>query len=219
LIYIKSAGVDIMRTRPWHVFGLAAIALPALWLLLAGPRQVLGIDAGPLGMVLLVTAAWTSLLALSLLPRGEAERALAPGEWKAWIGAGFMALGMGYFLGNADVFAAGGAGDAAPRRVATHLVLLLVAWAVLSQVLAWRWKGAVEEDERDRDIAVRAAAWGRGALMFCIVGIAVMLGFSPTHELRWASHFMIANLLIFALMWGWLVECAATAAMYWRDRQ
>lgn len=208
-----------MRTRPWHVFGLSAIALPALWLLLAGPRQVLGMDTGPLGVVLLVTAAWTSLFALSQLLRGEAERALAPGEWKAWIGTGFMALGMAYFLGNADVFAAGRAGDAASRQVATHLVLMLVAWAVLSQVLASRWKGAVEEDERDRQIAVRAAAWGRGALVLCIVGVAVMLGFSPARKLQWASHFMIANVLVFALMWGWLVECAASAAMYWRDRQ
>lgn len=208
-----------MRVRPWHVFALSAIAFPALWLLLAGPREVLGFDAGPLGMVLLATAAWTSLLALSQLPRGEAERAIAPGEWKAWIGTGFMAIGLAYFLGKADVFVAASSGDAGPRAVATHLVLLLVAWAVLSQVLASRWKGAVEEDERDRDIAVRAAAWGRGALVFSILGTAVMLGLSPAHTLQWASHFMVANLLVFALMWGWLVECAAAAALYWRDRQ
>lgn len=208
-----------MRTRPWHVFVLSAIALPALWLLLAGPREVLGVDTGPLGMVLLATATWTSLFALSQLPRGEAERVLAPGEWKAWIGTGFMALGMAYFLGNADVFAAGEAGDPAPRRVATHLVLMLVAWTVLTQVLASRWKGAVEEDERDRQIAVRAAARGRGALVASIAAFAVLLGLSPPHRLQWASHFMVANLLVFALMWGWLVECAATAALYWRDRQ
>lgn len=208
-----------MRTRPWHVFVLSAIALPALWLLLAGPREVLGVDTGPLGMVLLATATWTSLFALSQLPRGEAERVLAPGEWKAWIGTGFMGLGMAYFLGNADVFAEGGAGDPAPRRVATHLVLMLVAWTVLTQVLASRWKGAVEEDERDRQIAVRAAAWGRGALVASIAAFAVLLGLSPPHRLQWASHFMVANLLVFALMWGWLVECAATAALYWRDRQ
>lgn len=69
-----------MQARPWHVFGLAAIALPALWLLLAGPERVLGFDTGKLGMALLVTAAWTSLFALSRLPRGEGEAAIAPGE-------------------------------------------------------------------------------------------------------------------------------------------
>lgn len=208
-----------MKVRTWHVFGLASIALPALWLLLAGPQQVLGVETGPVGMALLVTAAWTSLLALSQLPRGDAERAIAPGEWKAWIGTGFMAVALAYFLGNADVFADGHRGDAGAQAVARHLVLLLVAWAVLSQVLASRWKGAVEEDERDRDIAVRAAAWGRGALMFCIAGLAVTLGFSPLDRLQWASHFMVANLLVFALMWGWFFECAASVAMYWMDRR
>ena len=52
----------------------------------------------------------------------------------------------------------------------------------------------------------------------CVVGIAMMLGFSPLDKLQWASHFFIANMLVFALMWGWFFECAATAAMYWRDR-
>ena len=30
---------------------------------------------------------------------------------------------------------------------------------------------------------------------------------------------MIGNLLVFALMWGWLCEYAATLAYYWRDRR
>ena len=30
---------------------------------------------------------------------------------------------------------------------------------------------------------------------------------------------MIANLLVFALMWGWLCEYVATALMYWKDRR
>ena len=54
-----------MRMRSWYVAGLAAIALPALWLLLAAPERVLGFDSGMGGMVLLVTAAWGSLLILS----------------------------------------------------------------------------------------------------------------------------------------------------------
>src|SRR3546814_19321785 len=45
-----------------------------------------------------------------------------------------------------------------------------------------------------------------------------MLGFSPAERLHWASHMMIANLLVLALMWGCLVEYAATAVVYWRDR-
>lgn len=208
-----------MRMRSWHVAGLAALALPALWLLLAAPEKVLGFDAGKSGMVLLVAAAWGSLLALSTLPRGEGESAVSPSEWKAWIGTGFMLAAVAYFLSKIGVFAGAAFGGHAAQAVARNLVMLLVAWAVLSQVMAARWKGAVQEDERDREIAARAAGWGRGALVVCLVGYAVTLGFSPPDRLQWATHFMVANLLVLALMWGWLVECAATALMYRHDRK
>lgn len=207
-----------MRARPWHVLGLAAIALPALWLLLAGPERLLGFDTGKVGMALLVTAAWTSLLALSLLPRGEAEAAIAVGEWKAWIGTGFMLAAVVYFASKAEVFAGAGFGDPDAQAVAHNLVLLLVAWAVLSQVFAARWKGAVQEDERDREIAARAAGWGRGALIVAVVAIAVTLSFSPTERLDWATHLVVANLLVLALMCSWLFEYAATAFIYRHDR-
>lgn len=218
MIYIKSAGADIVRTRPWHVFGLAAIALPALWLLLAGPNRVFGLDSGPVGMALLALAAWSTLLALSMLPRADGEGVIAPGEWKAWIGSGFMLLAVSYFLAMSHVFVGSSHVDPAAQAVARNLVLLLVAWTVLSQVLASRWKGKVEEDERDREIAARAAGWGRYALVFCVVGYALLLGFSPAQKLQWASHFLIANMLVLALMWGWLVECVAGLVMYVRDR-
>jgi hypothetical protein len=208
-----------MKTRPWQVAGLAAIALPALWLLLAGPERVLGFEAGKLGMALLVAAAWSSLLALSMLPRGEAESVVAPGEWKAWIGTGFMLAAVAYFFLKLDVFAGAAFGDRAAQAVARNLAMLLVAWAVLSQVVASRWKGAVQEDERDREIATQAACWGRGALVVGVIGIALALGFSPAHRLQWATPFMIANVLVLALMCGWLFECAAAAAMYVRDRR
>jgi len=208
------------NVRSWHVAALAAIALPALWLLLAGPERVLGLDAGRLGMALLVTAAWSSLLALSMLPRCEGEAALAPGEWKAWIGLGFMLVATLYFLVKLRLFA----GESFPQAplssgVARDLVMLLVAWVVLSQVVAARWKGRVEADERDREIEANAAEWGRGGLVFCVIGLAVLFGFSPAERMQWATPFMVANLLVFALMWGWLVEYAASVALYVRDRR
>jgi uncharacterized membrane protein len=95
---------------------------------------------------------------------------------------------------------------------------LLVAWSVLSRVVASRWKDEVQEDERDREIARQASGWGRGALIVCVIGMAVTLAFSPPDRLLWASHMMIANLLVLALMWGCLFEYAATAVAYWRDR-
>lgn len=208
-----------MQTRPWQVAGLTAIALPALWLLLAGPERVLGVDSGHAGMVLLVTAAWTSLLALSFLPRGEGERAIAPGEWKAWIGTGFMLVAMVFLATRAELFLGASADRYSAQGAARSLVMLLIAWAVLSRVVAARWKGAVDEDERDREIALKAATHGRAALVVTLIVVAVLLGFSPADRLAWATHFAVANLLVSSLMLGWLVEYAATALMYLADRR
>jgi hypothetical protein len=191
----------------------------ALWLLLAGPERVLGLDTGRWGMVLLVASAAGLLHVVSRLPGEDLARTASPAEWQARIGAGFTLVAILYFLAKLHVF-----NDAevphhpAAAVVARNLVLLLIAWTILSGLLASRLGGTVAVDERDREIAVQAAGWGRGALIFCIVGFAVMLGFTPAGRLAWATPLMIGNLLVFALMWGWLCEYVATLVFYRRDR-
>lgn len=209
-----------MGIPAWMRWVLMVTAGFALWLLLAGPGAVPGWDTGRIGMVLLVGSAWGLLYAVSRTPREALAGSASPAEWQARVGAGFTAIAMAYFLAKMHVFNAA----AIPRNpdaaaVGRNLVMLLIAWAILSNVLASRWKGAVDADERDREIAARAAGWGRGALIFCIIGIAVMLVFSPAHRLEWATPSTIGNLLVFALMWGWLCEHVATLVHYRRDRR
>lgn len=141
----------MMVVRRWAILSLLLVAMFALWLLLASPDSLLGIDTGNVGMALLITVAWVSLFAASRLPRDMVTQAASPGEWKAWIGTAFMAAVVAYALSNTEAFLAATVwNDAGIRRVVGNLVLLLVAWSVLSGVLAGRWKGAVAEDERDR---------------------------------------------------------------------
>lgn len=203
--------------------GLLLGAGLALWLLLANTRALLGTDIGAFGSALLVTVAWISLYLLSATPRGEFEQGLAPAEWKAWIGTAFMLVGVLYFIANRDAFAGSTpsppALPVAARPVARNLVLLGVAWAILLQVMATRWRGRVQEDERDRAIAIQAAAAGRTTLIALLIALALLLGFSPVHRLQWATPFVLANLLVLQLMVAWLVEYALTALMYWRDRR
>ncbi len=45
-----------------------------------------------------------------------------------------------------------------------------------------------------------------------------MPGFPPPQKLQWATQLMIANLLVFSLMWSCLLDDAATAVDYRRDR-
>jgi hypothetical protein len=199
---------------------LILVAGCAMWLMLAGPEDLLGWDAGTLGMMLLTASAWGLLYIVSQTPREALLRSASPAEWKARIGAGFTAVAIAYFLAKMHVF-----NDAVlpqnphANAVGGNLVLLLIAWTILSSVLASRWKGAVEEDERDREIAVMAAGWGRGALIFSIVGLAATLGLTPVDRLEWATPPMIGNMLVFALMWGWLCEYVATLIHYSSDRK
>jgi hypothetical protein len=198
---------------------LAATAALSLWLLLAGPDDVLGIDPGHLGTMLLMATAWGALYAIQRMPTGLGEAA-SPAEWRSWTGAVFSAVAVGYFLLHLDAFAGGATWtDPAARHVARNLVLLLVAWTVLGNLLASRSGDSVEQDERDREIAGRAASWGRGATTVAVLVLAGTIAFSPPDRLQWATHFMIANLLVLAVMLGTWSECTATAVQYWRDRR
>ena len=94
-------------SRCWIMAGLLFVAGLAMWLLLAGPERLLGIDTGNLGVALLVTAAWVSLFVISRMPRNGLESLVSPGEWRAWLGLGFMLVATVYFLVNVQAFAEG----------------------------------------------------------------------------------------------------------------
>ena len=207
-----------MRWPKWGLAGLVALALVAFWMLLAGPEQLLGIDVGGLGFGLTVLVAWSAIYGISAAPRGELDVVVSPSEWRAWIGLGFSLLVGAYLLAKGDIIAS--VTDYRDLgKIGRNVVLLVISWAVVSQVLEWRWKGQVLEDERDREIAVRAAGWGRSATVFVVFGIAVMLALSPAAKLAWASHIVIAHLLVFALVWGSVTEYAVTALSHWRARR
>src|SRR3546814_9426392 len=80
----------MMKLRRWGFPVLLLVAGLALWLLLAGPSQLLGLDPGKAGMAMRVTAAWVLLFAAQSLQRGDLDRVASPGAWKAWIGVVFM---------------------------------------------------------------------------------------------------------------------------------
>jgi uncharacterized membrane protein len=104
-------------------------------------------------------------------------------------------------------------------RIGRNIALLAIAWAILSQVLHVRWRGKVQEDERDREIEARAGVSARLTLSVYAIGLAVMFGFSPIAKLAWAPPPMIAHLLVIGLILSCLVEYAVTALSYWRDRR
>ncbi len=200
--------------------GLGVLATASLWLLLAGPSKVLGIDAGNAGFALLIGVTWMSLYALGRMPTGGIEKQMSPGEWKAWTGLGFTVAIAIYAIGKAHVFDGPSMWhNPDANRVGRNIALFVAAWAILAQVLQSRWKDGVQRDERDREIEARASGWARMALSIYAIGLALLLGFSPADWLAWAPPPMIAHLLVIGLILSCLVEFAVTAVSYWRDRR
>ena len=201
-------------------WSLAPFAGVALWLLLVGPERLFGWDAGMIGMALLMGGAWATLHAVSRVPADALEAAASPAEWKARVGAGVALIAVLYFVTKLHVFNdADIVRNPGANAVARNMVLLLIAWSVLSSMLCSRLKDAIAADERDREIAVRAAKWGRESLIVGVVAVAIMLGLTPADRLAWATPLMIGNLLVLVLMLGWLCEYAATLWCYAADRR
>lgn len=192
-----------------------------LALFFGGEYRDFDLPLGWVGTVLFVAAVWFCVDAVHRIPHSEDEAAVAHGEWQAWIGVAFVGAVIVASLLKADVFLpqvpigqnpdAGAAG----RGIGT----LFVAWLVLAYVLKQRWAGKVLEDERDTRIELVASQWGRGATAFCIIGIAVMLGFTDTERLREFSYPFIAQMLMLTLLWGLWFDQLVAALLYWRDRR
>jgi len=200
--------------------GLVIGGVVATWLLLAGPERVLGVDAGNAGVFLLMAVGWGSLYAISRIPDGGLGETMSPGEWRAWLGLAFTLVIGAYSVVHAHAF------QGPPlwhnpdaNRVGRNIVMLLVAWTILSRVLAARWRSTVQRDERDREIDARATQWARIALVAILLGYAVLFSFSPAERLAWAPPPMIGHLLIVALIASCAIEYFVSAIGYWRDRQ
>ena len=206
------------RTQLIACLLLAGVGLA---LFFGGEYRDFDLPLGWVGTALFVAAVWFCVDAVHRIPHSEDEAAVAHGEWQAWIGVAFVGAVIVASLLKADVFLpqvpigqnpdAGAAG----RGIGT----LFVAWLVLAYVLKQRWAGKVLEDERDTRIELVASQWGRAATAFCIIGIAVMLGFSDTDRLREFSYPFIAQMLMLALLWGLWFDQLVAALQYWRDRR
>jgi uncharacterized membrane protein len=209
-----------LSSRTKLIVWLAASGI-GLALFFGGEYRAIPFPVGWLGTCLFVAAVWLCVGLIHRIPHSDEEAQIAPGEWQAWVGIAFVGavliatiVKMHVFLPevpighNPDASATG-------RSIGT----LFVAWLVLVHVLKKRWTGTVLEDERDVRIQLVAGQAARTVTAVCVIGIAVLLGFSDTARLREFSYPYIAQLLMQGLLWGALVEQLAKAILYWRDRR
>ncbi|MFC7300784.1 hypothetical protein [Cognatiluteimonas weifangensis] len=192
-----------------------------LWLFFGDGIEIVGMAFGFVGVWVFCAAVWLLVDAVHRIPRSEAELAIAPGEWQAWIGTAFLAAVLAAIVVHLDAFAAPVPIQHNPDAGAagSGIGTLFVAWLVLAYVLKQRWKGSVLSDERDLRIEQMSSNWGRGATIAAVVGVALMLGFSPADRLQQFSYPMLAQLLMGALALGAWFDHAAAAVLYWRDRR
>lgn len=209
----------MFEPRRASFIGLAIVGAVATWLLLAGPERVFGIDSGNAGVMLLMLVGWGALYLVSRIPDGGLGESMSRGEWRAWLGCAFTLVIGVYSVVHAHAFQGPPlTHNPDANHVGRNVVMMLVSWMILAHVLDQRWRGAVREDERDREIAARATGWARMTLVVLAIALAVLLSFSPAERLTWAPPPMIGHLLIVGLIASCVVEYAVTALSYWRDR-
>lgn len=204
-----------------RLIGCLLLAGIGLALFFSGDYRDIPFPVGWIGTFLFVAATWFCVDLIHRVPHSEEEAQVAPGEWQAWIGVAFVGVVIATSLIHADVFRAqlpighNPDADAIGEKIGT----LFVAWLVLAHVLKQRWAGKVLADERDLQIERIAGEWGRWATASCVIGVALVLGFSDTERLREFSYPFIALMLMLAVLWGLWFDQLIAAILYWRDRR
>ena len=204
--------------RPFVFASGLAAALVGFWFVFWPPGLI---DQAPwyaIGPLLLAVGTAVAALQLSVRTLAGVEERMAPAEIGAWLLLVYTTAIAAWVLAYAHLLMDGWS-RSDMRSASIRLMMLVLPYLVVSTVMRARRGKAVLEDERDRQIEIRAVQWGRGALVACIFGVMLMLAFSPAYKLQWATPPAIATMLLFALVWGWLVEAAAKVAMYLWDRR
>lgn len=195
-----------------------ATALVGFWFVFRPPGLIGEAPWYAIGPLLLAVGTVVATMQLSVRPLAGVEERMAPAEIGAWLLLVYTAAITAWVLAYAHLLMDGWSGSDM-RLASIRLMMVVLSYLVVSTVVRARRGKSVLEDERDRQIKIRAMHWGRGALAACVFGVMFMLAFSPAYKLQWATPPAIATMLLFALVWGWLVDAAAKVAMYWWDRR
>lgn len=204
--------------------GLLVIALAGATASLFGPATAwLGLDLGSVGTALFGFALWAGAWLLARHP-GEVFSADWPiAERRAWIGLLFVLL---IFLNYLRFMWAlslhevpQSIGDMPSRHFIVNMIVLLIAWAVVSKTIGGDPANAVDFDERDRRIQHAAERAGDLTFSLIAIGCVVLLVALPAHSLEWWLAPLIAAQVIIGLLIGKsLSEYLHLVGSYMRER-
>jgi hypothetical protein len=207
----------------WSVLVLALIgALGSLF----GPQEPWwGVDIGSVGATVFGFTLWIGAGLFAAFPDRIFPQGWSIAERRAWAGLFFVLL---IFLSYLRFMWTLADLPAIPDRVrelpAEHflwnLMVLLIAWAVVSAALRGGESGGIETDERD--LRLRRAADHAGDWMLTLVVVwcvGLLIGQPAEHLAWWLAPLVAANVLVGILIGKTLVEHVYLVARYAWERR
>ena len=203
--------------RIWQVFGSMALVGCAASLF-GRQERWLGLDIGATGSQIFTLAVIGALTVASLRPREIFPEHWSLAESRAWVG---LVLILMILLSFAKYFFQVSFLEpvpATPREFPAgallwQLATLLIAWGILSAVLAYR--GGPDEDERDLRMRLGADRAGDWALTLTIAGCIALLIAVPAARLAWwLQPMVVVHLLVGILILRTFVEHIALVIHY-----
>jgi hypothetical protein len=193
---------------------------------LFGPTTpVWGLNLGSLGATVFGFTLWIGAWLFARYPDQIFTPTWSIAERRAWTGLVFVALIFLAYLrfmwglaGMPEVPAT--FGDLPAEHFIANLVVLFVAWAVVSATLRGKQSDAIEADERDGRLRSAADHVGDWALTIVVCWCAGLLAFQPAERLSWwLAPLIAANVLVGILIVKTLVEHAYLVGRYAWDRR
>jgi hypothetical protein len=201
----------------WIVVAVGAMAALAA---LFGPAEPWGgVDVGATGASVFVGV--LGVMVWLFASRGQTvfPDDMSIAERRAWIGLFFVGAVLLSFsrhlwtLWTQDIVPTGPT-EFLRYEFMHRLVLLIVAWSVISHLIG-RTAGGIESDERDLRVRHRADRVADWAFTLIVIGCITVLASFPASSLQWwLAPIVLANVLIGLLIVKSFVEHVALAYTY-----
>jgi len=207
-------------------WGVLALALTGALASLLGPDHLWwGLNLGSLGATVFGFTLWVGAWLFARYPDRIFAVAWSIAERRAWTALVFVALIFLAYLrfmwsvaGMPEVPAT--FADLPSQHFIANLVVLFIAWAVVSSSIRGKEPDIIEADERDLRLRGAADHTGDWALTILVGWCAGLLAFQPAERLSWwLAPLIAANVLIGILIVKSLVEHVYLVGRYAWERR
>jgi hypothetical protein len=185
-----------------------------------GPGEPWGaVDIGATGAAIFMLTLLAGIWLFAVRAAGVFPEEMSVTERRAWVGLLFTSIILLSFARELWYLSTLGVIPTSPndlflRRFVERLIPLVIAWSVISHLIA-RAAGGMEADERDLRMQAHANRAGEWALTLIVIGCIGVLASVPAALLAWwLAPVVLANVLIGLLIAKSLAEHLALTLQY-----